>query len=262
MNPTTHFLASALIASTAFACTTTVERETPKDKPVPTDPQEIAPICSLPDESLEFGIAVVAEAWPREAGDDFGPAPARDVVATCVTTSVERMGSDATIALSCSDELRTDEDVVVQLSNLPTDFEVPLAAELPIQLEYHWTDWGHHQRMTEWLAIHDEAGEQLLLSTIDMGGVSYVGDRIASLDLEVDDTVCAAPCEDIEFCSDGHRVAVVVDPAGSGERVTIVDGSRQSVVTTDGTYDVVVSAAQRFQCLNCSSNFSVLIGAQ
>lgn len=251
--------ASFAFVSFIAACNTSIVERDGVDNP---DGEPQGETCVAAEVGLDFGFSVNAAAWVVDGEDDFSGVPATQrVSATCTVSSSTPNGLEAEISLSCSEETLIDEEISIQLTDLPADFDVPLVAGADVQLDYYWQSDGHHISSGKWLVVHDASGTQLLLSAIAYSGVTTVGEEMSPLSLDVDDTICAAPCSDDYSCSDPHRVAVSVASLG-GERVVVADGTRAELEAGDHAYDIVVSEAHRYTCLNCSSRYAVLIGAR
>jgi hypothetical protein len=241
------------------ACSTVVEEGADRQGPT-NGPQ----VCAAPDAALATSFSVTAAAWTIEGEEEApGGAPrTQQIRAACSVTSVASDAGGARISLSCSEGALVDQPVEVELSNLPSDFQIPIDSGSSVTLDYYWQSAGHHISSGHWLVLHDDSGSELLLSAIDHDTVSSAGDAIAPFDLDVDDSVCSPPCPANAFdCYEPTRVGVVVQGAGD-ERSVVADGTRARVELGKKSFDVVVSTAERYSCLNCSPIYTVLIGAR
>lgn len=243
------------LTSLLLACATGVE-----DERLDTDEDDES--CVIADEALEaVGLAVDASGFPS-TGDDGGGAPStRTVQADCTVDSVVASTTSLVLGLTCSDETTIDVPVSVNLSGLPADFEVAIAPATTVRLDHYWQSDGHHISSGQWLVLHDSSGAELLLTAIDHSGVSATSDHLAPLALDIDQSPCKSPCaQDGPDCTEPHRVGVRV--TGADEEATVVDGSRQVLESGGQAYDILVARALRWTCLNCSSDYVVVIGAR
>ncbi len=218
------------------------------------DPNANGGTCVGPTE-LDVALTGTADDWALQ--DDASGAQSRDVAATCSVTSADAGQGTIDIVLSCSDDTHTDAAVSLALSGVPDGFPLALQAGGEVALDYHYSTPGHHVGGSEWAVLRDGVQGDLLLA-VSRGSI-YFGGGLPGITLDIDETVCEAPCaEDDLDCAEAWRVGVSAE-GGDGQRVVVLDRARGELATDGGVYDIVVSRAERWVCLNCGDATDMLI---
>ncbi|MEZ4385534.1 MAG: hypothetical protein R3A79_29725 [Nannocystaceae bacterium] len=244
---------------TDTAAATDSDGETDTD----TDGETDGDVCPAEDESLTVSFSVDYGAWTViDEGDGNGGGASLDVAATCTVASFIPFAGELDVILDCTD-LGGSEATIAIAAVAPADLHVTLPVGETVLLDAGWHGVGHHVSGGEWFAIHDAAREHLLFAGISYDSYSAAAANFDPLSVDTVDGVCPSPCPD-NLCDPNDSAPERLTfrfTHSEGAEVVITDAGRGLLSGGARDYDIVLHRARQYYCLNCSSDYKLLIGS-
>ncbi|MCA9661237.1 MAG: hypothetical protein KC486_23055 [Myxococcales bacterium] len=262
-------LALALAACTPAAgdsdgeSDTDAATDTAADTDTDTDGDTDGDQCPDEDAAAAASFTIDFGEWTVEdPGTGDGSPATLDVVATCTVAAFASAAGDIALALDCADQGGGTATIAIDVST-PADLQVALAVDDVVELDARWVGVGHHIVGGDWFAIHDAGGEHLLLAGLRYESYSSAAERFTPLSVDDVDDACPSPCPD-GVCGDlgdsaPQRQALRFTHS-DGAEVVITDRGRGLVSGGGWDYDVVVDTARQYFCINCFSEYEIVIG--
>ena len=217
------------------------------------------PLCAAAQSDIKARFSVDASAF-READSDDDPAW-QWVEATCTVDERATSGSSVNLQLRCNGSGKTDVPVGLSFTRLSSE---PLAIEQVAKLHLRYSSWGygHHQVPGQWLALEDSTNGRPLLAAVNANTLRDVSEALVALDLDSSPSACGDPCPTMASgCDEEERLNVQLKVPGGAE-AALLDSSKETVTLDGQLFDASIEKATYRSCLNCGSEFVLVIAAR